>query len=1227
MEKKMILPVIKKYWKLLLSTLIVTALGCAMMMGLSSAHKSLENTLESYVDDYNYPDAQIVTEVTNSKKIEELNKIEGIKEINTRLVLDTIMISPSGKYLSTRVFSYNDEDFQKMHVWSSIDNNEENSIMLEHNFAEDNNIKVGDKVKFKIEEEYREYTVSKIISLPEALSTKITDKSWGANSDFGYVYASANLLKQETNKEKEEAREKLQENISQVDSKEDDAQKQHREYEEQIVDAENQLETEKKNFNEIKVNINQQINQLSNLNNELQSAREELTNKADEANEASEVLPNVIEELDKTESKLVEAKTTLKKIDTSIEEVNSEYEQLTSNEIKGSIEIIKLISEDTTMQRVYDVCDKIQEFLNLLDEYEIELDIDGTIHDTAERLDSFTDTVQEDYEYLHQDSTKQLVNDIKNNKDGVKETEEYRKLVKVIRRYNKLSNINHIERAYEIAEKRNAKLNTYTENNKVFVAASVVHDLGREVTVKQVLTNIDESKDMSDQIEEITGCEEINTVGDFIEAYNSVESTTQQTINELTEARNNITNTLSSQGIEEENLDNVILEVKGQKEEAQENLRRIQENIPEINKGIIEIENNINESNEGIVKLNNTLKSGEKQIQNAEKELNAKKEQLSSTWIDTVKQFTDAREELKKAYEDIENKDGYEQFFNQILIKVDENTDPEEILKKAVNTLEGIKIKNSYTYENSAVKNRIDINLEPIETMSTFMPIVFFIIILIVVFLFMSLIIKQSRREIGILRALGFEKNQIRLIFCIINLIVSVLAIILGTIIGVALMLYVGNYYKNFFPIPFFEYAINWKMYIISILCTIIIGQIATITSSISIEKVEPIEAMSRTTPTNSKVPNFVKVMTQKAKPFTKFSVISLLRNKVKFILSVLCISASVMMIFSALSFITSKNYILNELYNERIKYDAQIFLKDYPDEELIKELNSIQGVSNIEIVDYYDAIISANGKEEEVLINAMPIDTKLVGIYDTDGKKLEIPEKGIILEKHIADNLGVKNGDFININNVSIEIKEISEQSINRIQYISSSQAKEIGKSDFETILLNMPDNVDQELLAKLSEKDEYLYTVFTKLSYASNAKIFATYDIAAWIIIAFAIVIGLVIVINTTFTNLLEQKKKLCMLRVLGFQHSQISKNWFIQSILQFIIACIIGLPIGIGIAQTALFKLSTADREYVFANGIKEYIITILLVFAYMVISHIVSMKSLKHWNITETVKEKE
>ena len=115
MKGSMFRAILKKYWKLLLSMVIVSALGCAIMIGLSGVYSSLEVSLNSYVRDYQYPDAVITTEVTKRDKIRDLLAVPGVEEVSARLVGDTVLQSPSGRYLSVRAMSYDEDDFQKFY--------------------------------------------------------------------------------------------------------------------------------------------------------------------------------------------------------------------------------------------------------------------------------------------------------------------------------------------------------------------------------------------------------------------------------------------------------------------------------------------------------------------------------------------------------------------------------------------------------------------------------------------------------------------------------------------------------------------------------------------------------------------------------------------------------------------------------------------------------------------------------------------------------------------------------------------------------------------------------------------------------------------------------------------------------------------------------------------------------------------------------------------------------
>jgi len=1245
--RRMILPIFKKYKKLLISIMIVSAMGCGIMTGLSAAYVSLDTSLYHYLDEYCYPEAFITTEVTNRDMIDKLQASDSVKEVNARLCGDTYLKSSRGRYLSVRIFSYNADDGQKFHFWERKDSNGKDSVYLEYNFAHDNHINAGDTVKINTDQGYREYFVSGIVTCPETISVQPTDDSWGVNTDFGYAYASVDLLTAEYQKRHDEAKEQLDEKKGELDTEWGKAEKELNDAEAKLNDAKQQLDDNKKLFSDSTIEAEEKLEQLMQAELELEATKSDILSKRDQLAEAKKTIEQTIDKLVDNESALMQASDGIKQIDEALKLLDN-ISSLIEN--PKTAMFMNLLSNypNVKIESIVNAVQIFKDFSSLISAYGFEYKMSDKVADFADKLINYMDHVVSDYMYI----TSGKFDDL----SAISESDK-NMLITVMKRYHVYSRLISLEENYENTKYVLSYMVRTIEDNNLYNVVLYIPVISSGGKLEDVVSDVSDMLGFIDTLSEYTG-KSVSTAGDLVTLYSQAGGEIKTKRTELTEQRIKIISTLAGYGLTEEDISDVPSFINSKLKEANDGLEQISSGLKQIDEGLPKIDEGLQKIADGREQILSGIEDAEKKLTDAEKQISENEEKFIDERTKALTEFSNLKEELEKAYSKLEEGEGYDKLCNQFLIYFKDGTDTGAELEKLKDIFgaENIKVKSSYNYENSAVKKRIDDNLKAIETMSILMPAIFFGIILIVVFLFMSLIIKQSRREIGILRALGFSKTSIKLLFCGVNLVVSLFSIVLGTFMGYCLMKYVGTYYSAFFPLPKFTFRFNMWMFGLSAILTIIVGQISTLISTGTISRIMPSEAMSRPAPEAVSIPKFVQKLTANASPVTKFSVAILFRNKMRFVFSVICIASSVMMIFSSLAFITSKNYLLHQLYDERIKYDCQIFFDKAPDDELIKELSRQKFVKDVQKLLYYQADIEFGGKSEKGVINAIDKDTELVGVYDRKNKKLNIPESGIILEKHLAQAIGANKGDIVRIKGHDVKVEAISDQSVSRFQYMSYKAAEQLGDVTIGSLICNIDRTEEQKLLefltGKAAEKfssvgktavegqnvDEntddkessganYLYTVFTRLAFEGNEKIFKTYDLAAGIIIGFAIIIGLVIVINIAQTNLLEKKRELCVMRTLGFQHNEISKKWFVQSFLQFIFSCIIGLPIGIVIANYGLQQLSTSSREYVFANSIAEYIFTILLVLLYVIVSHIIAMNSMKKWDLVENVKDKE
>lgn len=559
---------------------------------------------------------------------------------------------------------------------------------------------------------------------------------------------------------------------------------------------------------------------------------------------------------------------------------------------------------------------------------------------------------------------------------------------------------------------------------------------------------------------------------------------------------------------------------------------------------------------------------------------------------------------------------GSNQFVCQFLLEVEAGHDETMVLEEAKQILQKYQILDGFVFEDSPVHQRIETNLEPLQALSLLLPPLFFAVMLLVMLLFLLQIIQQSRKEIGILRTFGFSSGQISGLFHVLCFCVTLPAIGLGIGCSQILMQFAANQYAQSFWLPPIKAHLQLRDCLIAAGCTALTGQLAAAIGCRQLSKIRPVEVLQGTRLSSVSTAQLNR-LPKRLSPLLKYSAAVMLRNGRSFILSSVCIAASLMLIVSAISFERSKNYILEELFEKRISYDCQIYLEESPDEKWMQEIGDVPGVGKCERLDYLSTDLKYNGMTEEIVIHAPETDTRLIRVFDKSDALMDIPEDGILLENHLATKMGITVGDKVYINGKSLTVQGLSNQSVSRVQYVSQQTIKRLGAGSYSVLVAS---NNEDALRSYLEDKAG-CQALFTRVVRQDRIRSFQSYSIGVYIIIAFALAMSLMIVQNRMKSNLMEQQHSLATMRVLGIHNKEISVSWLLQSILQYVIAVIAGLPAGTVAAVVILHEMSTSKREYPFANRVEEYLFALGIMLLFILLGHFLSMRQLKRWNLAE------
>ena len=577
----------------------------------------------------------------------------------------------------------------------------------------------------------------------------------------------------------------------------------------------------------------------------------------------------------------------------------------------------------------------------------------------------------------------------------------------------------------------------------------------------------------------------------------------------------------------------------------------------------------------------------------------------------------------------VDYKDGQEKSIDETITALREYIETKteiEITDEMITKLRK-NIAYATTYEDSEVIEFYDSALKAINSITLLAPAVFFLVVLIVTALFLFQIVKQCRKDIGVMRALGESSNSISLVYLSIGFVTGFLAWAVGVGVGSIFTLLANNAYGSALKLFHQPFVMHPSALFSSLGIIIFVTVLTSFLASLNISRIKPVEAMKALPPTKNNTPLLTRTLFKKAPITLKVTISQTLRNIIRYILSGLCLLSSGMLIFIALSIGESKNTMMHQLFDVRLNYDVQVYLNDEPSEEEI-ELEFPSSDENIIAKTYIkylpsEIINKSNNKEITALVNGIKNDQDLINVVSDYDNIITIPEGGIVLSTYHAYLLDAKVGDIVTANDTDLVVSAISNEFIFQVSYTRFEDYS----PDYSrgSLLLNVKDQ--DEFFNTYKDKDNVTYIAFTNIIKNEFNDRLAAFEISSKLLTFMAIVIGFMIVFNMMQTNLKEQKRTFATMRTLGYQRSSISNSNLLISVFQYIFAMVFAIPIGILLSKGLLRVISVPSQIQPFPKTWVTYVFTLVFVLVFLLISHFLVMSKMKKWNLPESVKERE
>lgn len=186
---------IKKTYKRFISIILMALLGVAVFVGIGASGDNIANTVGTYFKDYDIYDLKLISTLgLTNEDLEEIQKIDGVTTAIATYEKD-VLLEINGSNYVINAMEYN-ETLNKVELVEGNIPSSVNEVMIDSKLAEEQNIKIGDKINLQevLEENEEavlkntELTVSGISNTPLFMTDERGTSKLGTGKVDYYVY-------------------------------------------------------------------------------------------------------------------------------------------------------------------------------------------------------------------------------------------------------------------------------------------------------------------------------------------------------------------------------------------------------------------------------------------------------------------------------------------------------------------------------------------------------------------------------------------------------------------------------------------------------------------------------------------------------------------------------------------------------------------------------------------------------------------------------------------------------------------------------------------------------------------------------------------------------------------------------------------------------------------------------------------------------------------------------
>lgn len=576
---------------------------------------------------------------------------------------------------------------------------------------------------------------------------------------------------------------------------------------------------------------------------------------------------------------------------------------------------------------------------------------------------------------------------------------------------------------------------------------------------------------------------------------------------------------------------------------------------------------------------------------------------------------------------------------NEVVATLERGASRDEMIEIFDDRLDRYGALGSYARKDQLSHNYLQNEIDGLKGSATMLPLVFLCVAAFVLHTLMDRLVRTQRGQVAVFRAFGYSVADLGAHFLKLALGIGAAGALSGTLLGVWMAKRMVGLYLEFYSFPQLVFdpdpmllGAGWAM-------SLGFAALGALGALRALARIEPAEGLRPEAPAVYHRTWIERVgwLWERLGFATRMAMRDVTRNRLRAAVTAAGVALAASIVFVSFYARDAVEVLIDTQFRIVDRQDLKVAFHTETGRAAIYDLRRLDGVVTAEPELAVPVKLHAGPHRKLTAITGLEKGQTLVGLIDRDLVSVPLPDYGLLLSRKLAEILGVRVGDAIEVEVLNgnkprffAPVENVVDEYLGAFAYAEiGTLSRWIGE---ESAMTGARLAADDGMRAELGRELKELPAVASVADKGHMLRMFratlaASQKIMNTILILFAGVIMFGVIYNTARISLSERSRELASLRVLGFSRGEVGAILAIENVMLTLFALPFGLALGAWFAWLLSVVYETELFRFPFVVRADSVLWTILLAGAFTLVANLAVQRRVRSLDLIEALKERD